>query len=177
MKKWLLAVGALAVGAMAYAFSSVTEWAKAVVSSQGIGLWPGASGQPAYINQVGGNGEAEHILGPPDGKAAVIYGAAGNYIIVEVSSKPRNSSQLAVHFMWLEPDRQEPMSQQLRAQVSADAVEWEEVPLDAAELQSPSSNLVRRAPIPGLPVRYVKLYQLGGVSAAIDAVSVSMRRL
>lgn len=176
MKKWLLAVGALAAGAMAYAFSSVTEWAKAVVASQGIGLWPGASGQAAYMDLVGGNGEAEHILGPPDGKSAVLYGRAGNYIIVEVSSKPREASLLTVYFTWLST-RETPVSQTTDAQVSADGVSWTEVGLDMEQLQGPSRNLVRKAVIPGLPVRYVKLYQLGGVSSAIDAVSVSMRRM
>lgn len=177
MKKWLLAVGALIAGGAVYAFSSVREWAKAVADSRGIGLWAGAAGQPAFMDLVGGNGEAENILGPPDGKAAVLYGVAGNYIIVEMSDKPRMSSSLAVYFLWLYPGQTGPMSQTTGAQVSADGASWTDIDLDQAQLQSPDSNLVRKAVIPGLPVRYVRLYQRGGVSCAIDAVAVQMRRM
>lgn len=176
MKKWLLAAGALIAGGAIYAFSSVREWAKAVADSRGIGLWPGASGQPAYMDLIGGNGEAENILGPPDGKAAAIHGVAGNYIIVEMSAKPREASSLAVYFMWLYPGRDTAVGQTTGAQVSADGASWTEVDLDSSQLE-PGGNLVRKAVIPGLPVRYVRLYQRGGVSCAIDAVAVQMRRM
>lgn len=176
MKKWILAVGALMAGGAVYAFSSVREWAKAVADSRGIGLWPGASGQPAYMDLIGGNGEAENLLGPPDSKAAVVKGAVGNYIIVEVADKPRKASLLTIYFLWLYPDRNGPVGQFLRASVSADGIAWQTVDLDSASLVR-GNDLVRKAIIPGLDVRYVRLSQTGGVDSAIDAVAVQMRRM